>query len=81
MLSIVGLSLPVAVERLVPDAPAEQRDAAVEGYRQAYHDPRACIQRIAALSRRAAIVLTRCCRARTCCLASPPANRAAGWMR
>ena len=36
VLSIVGLSLDVAVERLVPDAPAQQRDAAVEAYRQAF---------------------------------------------
>ncbi|WBU61470.1 HAD-IA family hydrolase [Paracoccus albus] len=36
VLSIVGLSLPVAVETLVPDAPAAQRDAAVEAYRQAF---------------------------------------------
>lgn len=36
VLSIVGLSLPVAVETLVPDAPAAQREAAVDAYRQAF---------------------------------------------
>ena len=36
VLSIVGLSLDVAVERLVPDAPQAQRGAAVEAYRQAF---------------------------------------------
>ncbi|MFD1796451.1 HAD-IA family hydrolase [Paracoccus aurantiacus] len=36
VLSIVGLSLDVAVERLLPDAPSHQRDAIVDGYRQAF---------------------------------------------
>lgn len=36
VLSIVGLSLHVAVEKLVPDAPQAQRDAAVDAYRQAF---------------------------------------------
>ncbi|TKW65702.1 MAG: HAD family hydrolase [Paracoccus denitrificans] len=36
VLSIVGLSLDIAVERLMPDAALAQRDAAVEAYRQAF---------------------------------------------
>lgn len=36
VLSIVGLSLPVAMERLVPGIPASRRDALVEGYKQAF---------------------------------------------
>lgn len=36
ILGIVGLSLPVAVERLVPDAPTALRDRLVEGYKAAY---------------------------------------------
>lgn len=36
VLSIVGLSLDVAVERLLPQAAALQRAAIVEGYRQAF---------------------------------------------
>jgi phosphoglycolate phosphatase len=36
VLSIVGLSLPVAVEALVPEASAAQRDRVVDGYRAAY---------------------------------------------
>ncbi|WBU57632.1 HAD-IA family hydrolase [Paracoccus sediminicola] len=40
VLSIVGLSLPVAVERLAPDAPASQQEAIVEGYRDAFRTRR-----------------------------------------
>ncbi len=36
VLSIVGLSLDVAMARLVPDLPLEQRDALVAGYKHAY---------------------------------------------
>lgn len=36
VLSIVGLSLDVAVERLLPDTALSQRDAAVDAYRQAF---------------------------------------------
>ncbi|SDD60963.1 phosphoglycolate phosphatase [Paracoccus isoporae] len=36
VLSIVGLSLPVAVGRLAPEAPLTQQDAIVEGYRNAF---------------------------------------------
>ncbi|HMQ42626.1 MAG TPA: HAD hydrolase-like protein [Paracoccus sp. (in: a-proteobacteria)] len=39
VLSIVGLSLDVAVERLVPDAPQAQRGAPLGGYRQAFMTP------------------------------------------
>ncbi|NHF74786.1 HAD-IA family hydrolase [Paracoccus xiamenensis] len=36
VLSIVGLSLPIAVEVLLPDETPARRDAVVEGYRQAF---------------------------------------------
>lgn len=40
VLSIVGLSLAIAVERLVPDASADQQATVVEGYREAFHQAR-----------------------------------------
>lgn len=36
VLSIVGLSLPLAIERLLPDAPAEQIIAVSDAYREAF---------------------------------------------
>lgn len=36
VLSIVGLSLPVAVAQLLPDSPPEQQHLVVEGYRDAF---------------------------------------------
>ncbi|WP_227271754.1 HAD-IA family hydrolase [Roseobacter weihaiensis] len=41
ILGIVGLSLPVAMERLLPDAPATLRTRLVEGYKSAYIGMRA----------------------------------------
>lgn len=38
ILSIVGISLPQAVERLSPDIVAEERDRIVAAYRTAFHD-------------------------------------------
>ncbi|MCV6585791.1 MAG: HAD-IA family hydrolase [Marinibacterium sp.] len=40
VLSIVGLSLPVAMAQLAPQAPEHVRDALVAGYKQAYHAQR-----------------------------------------
>lgn len=40
ILSIVGLSLPLAMARLVPDADATVLDQLVEGYKSAYHAAR-----------------------------------------
>ncbi|MGV6803359.1 MAG: HAD-IA family hydrolase [Ruegeria sp.] len=40
ILSIVGLSLPVAIERLAPDLSQVAQSRLVEGYKQAYHDQR-----------------------------------------
>lgn len=36
ILGIVGLSLPMAMLRLAPDAPQDQRDAMVDGYKASY---------------------------------------------
>lgn len=41
ILSIVGLSLPVAVARLLPDASPDQHDRVVTGYREAFVQSRA----------------------------------------
>ncbi|WP_406870770.1 HAD-IA family hydrolase [Thioclava sp. 'Guangxiensis'] len=41
VLSIVGLSLPEALMRLLPDAPQATRDAVVEGYKASYKSARA----------------------------------------
>ena len=40
ILSIVGLSLPQAMDRLAPDQPADTQARLVEGYKQAYHAQR-----------------------------------------
>lgn len=40
VLSIVGLSLPVAVAQLLPDCPPDQQRLVVEGYREAFKDLR-----------------------------------------
>lgn len=40
ILSIVGLSLPVAIARLVPDQPPRMQARLVDGYKQAYHAQR-----------------------------------------
>ena len=40
VLSIVGLSLPVAVAELVPDAPQDAQNAVVSGYREAFGQAR-----------------------------------------
>lgn len=61
VLSIVGLSLPLAVARLVPEASAAQQDAVIDGYRTAFQQARqagarpplypgamACLDRLAA---------------------------------
>lgn len=47
VLSIVGLSLGVAVAELVPDAPADVQDAVVAGYRAAFQQAR--LQQVAPL--------------------------------
>ncbi|OCX58655.1 HAD family hydrolase [Thioclava sp. SK-1] len=41
VLTIVGLSLPEAVARLVPDQPQDVQDAIVEGYKASYRSARA----------------------------------------
>ncbi len=60
VLSIVGLSLPVAVAELIPEASQAAQDAVVAGYRAAFHEARLqqaaplypgaedCLQRLAA---------------------------------
>lgn len=40
ILSIVGLSLPVAIARLAPDLPQNAQASLVDGYKQAYHAQR-----------------------------------------
>jgi len=40
ILSIVGLSLPVAIARLVPEQPPRMQARLVDGYKQAYHAQR-----------------------------------------
>lgn len=37
VISIIGLSLPIAIERLAPGANAQQRDQLVEGYKEAFN--------------------------------------------
>lgn len=77
VLSIVGLSLDVAVERLVPDAPQAQRGAAVEAYRQAFMTRRIATRPPLYPGARDCLDALRL-RATTCCLAWPPASRAGG---